>query len=197
MINALINFGIYTHLIKASESISSGNLPKAKKLLEYALSRPKNFDVPIHELDLIVHYFLGILAEKTGKIELSKKEFIKVLDGRDNSGDIKLFSGLAYQKLREKDKAEVIFNELFNTGIELLENKKKLDFFDPFAFYSQEVSSKKNEAKAYYLLALSAFGKGDIGRSIELAKKSIKLDNNNVGLIFRLGFTDSIESAYY
>ena len=47
-------------------------------------------------------------------IELSKKEFIKVLDGRNNSGDIKLFSGLAYQKLGEKDEAEIIFNELFN-----------------------------------------------------------------------------------
>jgi len=176
-------YWVYAHLVKTSQAIQKGNLKEANSLLAKTLSRPKNIDVPIHNIDFIVNFFQGLVAEKMGNKNKAKDAFEKSTKGEKKGRDITLFAGLAYQKLNNQEKADAIFQGLLEKGNQLLVNKETPEFFNPF---SREISENENLANAYYLLALGNFGKGERAEAEKLAKKAIELNNTLVGLTFRL-----------
>ncbi|NRB63688.1 MAG: DUF5107 domain-containing protein [Saprospiraceae bacterium] len=189
-------YWIYTHLAQAAAHMHQRNFEKAKQILDHSLSRPTNIDVPIHDLELIVHYFQGLIAAQSGDHQAAKKAFTHVTSGENKNQDIKLFAGLAYQQLGDKVKAKSIFEALTTRGQQLLIDMEEVDFFDPFSSSSPENLEKENQAKANYLIALGHVGTGEKAEAIAHARKAITLDNTLVALTFRLGLTDSIMDAY-
>lgn len=179
-------YWVYTHLVTAAREIQAGKLQEARKTLEKSISRPKNIDVPIASLDMIVHYHLGVVKELLGNKAEAKAAYEKVLKGVRSENDIKLFAGMAYQKLGQQDKADAIFEELIEKGNLLLEVNEEPDFFDPFASLSRKLSDDENLSRANYMLALGNFGKGDKKEAAKLAKKAVELNRSLVAITFRL-----------
>ena len=181
--SGVYDYWLYSHMALANHEIRVGNLNAATELLTNALSKPVTIDVPLSTVEKIVPYFKGLIALQQKKPNIAQKEFTKTTSSVDGKGDMKAFAALAYRQLGNTEKADQIFSELIKRGRQMLEEKEKLDFFNPFA---KRTPRNERDARAYYWIALGNLGKGKIENAYEYHGMAKTLNPALMDFVFRI-----------
>ena len=159
----------------AKEMLDEKSWAEAKELLDKALSYPENLGEGRLEgtKDNQLYYYCGCAMEGMGRSEEAAAFYEKATLGNqepagmmyyyDQSADMILYQGLAFQKLGRVREANSRFYKLLDYGEEHLRDQVKMDYFavslPDFLIFDEDLNLK-NEAHCYYLMGLARLGLG-------------------------------------
>jgi tetratricopeptide (TPR) repeat protein len=198
------------HIELAKEAILNGRYQDALLLLEKAESYPLNLGegklYGVQEND--IHYLKGLVYELMGQSAEAKNYFIKATKGisepvqaifyNDAQPDKIFYQGLAWLKLGEPDKAEMIFARLKDFGKQHLDDTIQIDYFAvslPDLLVFDADLSLKNHIHCLYLAGLGYLGEGNMENAGAYFNQVLKLDINHQGAATHLQMIPFLKSG--
>lgn len=162
-------------MLKGKEHLAKGEteagLKSFKKMLEY----PRNLDIGQNNREGISYYFIGLAWEKMGKRRSAKENFGRAVEYEFSIKDL-YFKGLAFNKLKDNEKAEKIFTDLIKRGEENIINIGETDFFSMFGNQS---SDNVRLAEAHTLIGLGNWGLNKKEKAEPAFRNSLEEDPSN------------------
>jgi len=184
----------------AVERIRARDGSGAIALLEAALRFPENLGEGKLSVarDNDIKYWLGCALEAAGDAKAAAVCWLEATAGdQDPSGVMYyndqpahqvLYQGLAFRKLGQEEKARSRFHKLVDYGEQHLFDTVTIDYFAvslPDLQLFDENLDVRNQAHCHYLIALGAFGLGDIERSKTEFDETLKTDRCHVDAILQ------------
>ena len=125
-----------------------------------------------------INYFIASAYEALGNKEMAKQYFEKSTDQKLNeTGIVRYYQGLSFQKLGQNDNAVKCFNDLIETGNDKLNKESEIDFF---AKFGEKESAKNRLSNANLLVGLGLKGLGKNSEAKEKLQKSVELSVSNL-----------------
>ncbi len=166
------------HQLRGLQLLAGGQYQRALVDFQTATQYPDNLEVgrPSHDHRAGRHdYFLGRVYEQLDQPEKAQQRY--KMAAAHNSRDVySFYRGLALEKVNEKEKALEIFDQLVELGSRQLQRDNDVDFF---AKFGEKDRQQQRAARAHFLIALGAYGKGDTERARAELAKARELDVNN------------------
>lgn len=125
-----------------------------------------------------INYFIGTSYEALENPEMAKKYYEKsISQNLSNSGIIKYYQGLSFNKLGQNDKAVKCFNDLIEDGINKMNKESEIDFF---AKFGEKESANNRLSNANLLVGLGLKGLGKNSEAKEKLQKAVDLSASNL-----------------
>jgi tetratricopeptide (TPR) repeat protein len=183
------------HTELARQAIDKGEYEKCIALLSQAENYPDNLGegklYGAAEND--IHYLKGVAFEQLGSAETANKYFVLATKGtsepvqaifyNDPQPDKIFYQGLAWIKLGEKEKADLIFQRLVDFGQLHMNDRISIDYFAvslPDLLVFDADLDLRNRIHCLYLAALGNMGQGNTTRATQLFDEVLKLDINHL-----------------
>ncbi|GAB3926890.1 tetratricopeptide repeat protein [Mucilaginibacter myungsuensis] len=187
---------IYSLVALAVECINSGRFDAAVKYLTDAQNYPHNLGegklYGTQENDIF--YWLGRTYEGLEDADQAKAFYQKTVIGldepsaaifyNDQQPDKIFYQGLAWRKLGDGVKADVIFQKLVDFGVDHLNDDIKIDYFAvslPNLLIFDDDLNLRNRAHCFYLQGLGCLGLGDDAKAKIAFAEVLKLDACHFG----------------
>jgi tetratricopeptide (TPR) repeat protein len=170
------------HLLIGLDYYQAKQYKKALSHFLRALEYPENLSVGRPKNDpraSQILFYIGEAHEALGKSEEAEQYYNEAVEQKiaDFLLDAKYYQGLAWQKLKQPDKANRIFSSITSTC------QHKLDFggeVDVFAKFGEQQIAEFQNSLTYYHLGLGYLGKGNFSEAKEIFNKSVQLNISNV-----------------
>ena len=162
------------HVLRAKKLMAEGKYENALKDLQAAMLYPENLEVgkPLNdERNAMIYYEMGQVYEKMGKKRDANRYYDLCTKAKNSSSwpDLEYYQGMAYKKLGNTEKADILFDKLLETGNGIIVKNK-----------DNETHANQSLSKGYYYMALSEIGKGTDGEAEKLLSKSVSAYKNNL-----------------
>ena len=167
---------VTAHLLRAKESMDSGNNEIALEDLLLADAYPENHMVgrdTANYRNPQIYYYTGLAYELAGNKKIAKEYFNKAVKATSKDPGNLYYKAMAYQKLKQQKAAEPLLDEILRIGEERVESSGEVDFF---AKFGDDQTDMQRKANAYYLLGLAYMGKSETSLAKEYFEKSASLD---------------------
>jgi tetratricopeptide (TPR) repeat protein len=155
---------------------------------------PDNLGEKYHPLQSKAHinYWKGKALKKAGKINEAQKQFELSTSEQGDFVDMAVsqhtglsyFRALSLLELDKQDDALKLLKEMKSFALEKLSEKAEIDYFAtslPLLLVFEEDLDKRNQWEAYYLLALSEIGLGNLKEGKILLEKVLELNTMHYG----------------
>jgi len=131
--------------------------------------------------DIQVDYFIGQAYEAL-KMDDKAKNFYKLATKNETSekpGIMSYYQGLCFQELKDKEKADEIFNTLVENGNKAI-NRDADSRDDFFASFGEREAENTRKSQAYTVRGLGYKGLGKTSQAKEDLKKAVELSVSNL-----------------
>jgi len=166
------------HVMKALELMDQESYPEALTHLQRAMEYPENLEVgkPLNdERNAMVLYVMGRVYERMGE-KSDARDAYELCANCDNSRawpDLDYYQGLALQKLGQQDDALGKFDDLAERGTRMLERGENSS--GTGVEERADAEALKSVSEGYYLLGLSALGKGEKEQASEMFTRATEM----------------------
>lgn len=168
-------------LLAGEEKFSKGAQKEAIKLFEEAFTFPENHQVFYKDTryprDAQIYYMIADAYEKMGNKSKAQLNYKKAATVNVKETDYRYWQALALEKIGKANKAEIIFNELYQDG-----KSKRVERV--INFYGAEGTTGETvetiNTSAYYSMGLGELGLGNISNAKKYFKKSLELKPDNL-----------------
>jgi tetratricopeptide (TPR) repeat protein len=184
----------YTELAK--KAILAGNFKEAIQLLEATKQYPDNLGegklYGTQEND--IHYLLGCAWDGLNEPKKAKEHFTAATRGisepvqaiyyNDPQPDKIVYQALAWKKLGQPGKAEVIFKKFIDFGKQHINDEIRIDYFAvslPDMLVFDADLNQRNKVHCIYLQALGQLGIGNEETGAALLNEVLSMDINHQG----------------
>lgn len=192
------------HLELAKQELLNGNYREAISLLSSLESYPVNLGegklYGAQEND--IHYLLGCAweglqdeAKATEYFRLATigiSEPVQAIYYNDPQPDKIVYQALAWKKLKQESRAQLIFNKFVAFGEKHRHDQMHIDYFAvslPDMLVFDIDINKRNEIHCSYLIALGYLGLGDETKATALLNQVLSMDLNHQGAAVHLRMT--------
>lgn len=184
------------HLELAKKELLCGNYKEAINLLSALESYPANLGegklYGTQEND--IHYLLGCAWEGLQEKQKAEEYFRKATIGisepvqaiyyNDPQPDKIVYQALAWRKLNQEDKANLIFNRFISFGEKHMNDQVQIDYFAvslPDMLVFDIDINRRNQIHCKYLIALGYLGLGQEAKATALLEEVLSMDLNHQG----------------
>ncbi len=170
------NLYVDAHLLRGQKKLKGKRYQDALKDFEAALEYPENLEVGRPKRDrrtCQTHFFIGTAHEALGDTQKAREYFEKSASVEVGRSEFSYYKGLAFKKLRQKDKAKKIFDEL-------KESAKPGPVVKFFAKFGEKQAHNIKMANTHYLLGLAYLGKGMQAEAKAEFEKALELNINHL-----------------
>jgi tetratricopeptide (TPR) repeat protein len=199
---------VRAHLMLGQAALEEKQAAIAVDHFEAALNPPQSLSEARHLLASrsSIDYWLGVAFDALGKNDEATKCWNRAASSEGDFQQMQVhaisettfWSASALQRLGQSDKANALFQEMYDYARELERESPKIDYFAtslPSMLLFDEDLKQRQEILASFLQAQALVGMGEPERALVLLRKVRKLDENHTGaadLIARL--TESVDS---
>jgi tetratricopeptide (TPR) repeat protein len=170
------NVYVDAHLLRGQKKLKGKRYQDALKDFEAALQYPENLEVGRPKRDrriCQIYFFIGTAHEALGDTQKAGDYFEKSASVEVGRTEFSYYKGLAFKKLRQKDKAKKIFDEL-------IESAKPGPAVKFFAKFGEEQAHNIKMANIHYMLGLAYLGKGMQAEAKAKFEKALELNINHL-----------------
>ncbi len=172
------NVFVDAHVLRGLQKMAAGDLEAALTDIQTATDYPDNLEVGRPSYDRKAgraHFFLGQIYDKLNQKDIARQHYQAAaeLDSRD---DFAFYQGMALLAMDKNSEAAELFDALLKRGAAQLDQNEEFDFFAKFGEKSRQ---QQRVARAHYLIALGALGKGEQARARDELAKAQELDMND------------------
>lgn len=199
---------LYSLIEMAKQDIRNRDFNEAVDKLQKAQEYPHNLGegklFGAQENDIF--YWLGCAYEGLNQQETAKEYFEKATRGlsqpsaamfyNDQQPDKILYQGLAWIKLGNREKANLIFKNLINYGEAHLNDDVKIDYFAvslPDLLIFEDDLNVRNKIHCHYMMGLGYLGEGNLNRSRSEFEQVLQQDAMHFGAKTHIGLTGQQE----
>ena len=176
------NVYVDAHLLRGQKNFDNKRFREALNDFEAALEYPENLNVGRPGRDrrtCQTFFFIGKAHEALGNNQKAREFFEKSASVEVRRSEFSYYKGLSLKKLRQKDKAGKIFDELIESG----KPEAEVTFF---AKFGEKQAHNIRTANTHYLLGLGYLGKGMQSQAKAEFEKALELNINHLWARFHL-----------
>ena len=178
--STLHNLHVDAHLLRGLVKLNNGQYEAALADFWGAYEYPDNHQIgrnPDYVRNPQIYYLFGLAHKMLNDQLESEKYLAKAVSQNIGQSWYVFYQGLSFQMLNESKKAQDIFDELLDRGKEQLHETVKIDFF---AKFGEEVTKRKIEASAHFIIGLGYFGKKLNSQAQQEFEKAVELNGNHI-----------------
>jgi tetratricopeptide (TPR) repeat protein len=171
---------IDAHLSLGIKYFNSKNYPKA--LEEFLLAQVPEDEAGSARFgnrEIQVNYFIAQAYEALGEKQKAKEFYVLSSDVEvaERVGVMNYYQGLSYLKLKEKAKANAIFDAMIQSGTKRLEDSEQTDFF---AIFGEREAEGTRTSMAHTIRGLGYKGMGNNEKATKDLTKAVELSVSNL-----------------
>ena len=142
-----------------------------------------------------LYYLLGLVCDKLGEKEYAKEcleragkglsEPVGMMYYNDQPPEMIYYQGLAFEKLGDKEQADIRFNKLIDYGKKHIDDNVKTDYFAvslPDLLIFEENLSERNRKHCLFMMSLGYKGLGMTDEYNKCADQLLAMDNAHQGI---------------
>ena len=193
----LTNHHGWMHVLYGLETLQSGNMKEAEKILLGATILPESYGEAktFFNQEAHIYYFLGLLMENEGRDKEAVEAYKEASVYKAAVSELSLFRALALRKLMEFSEAKKVLDEMIASGNNLIINKDLRTYFGvgspspmPFEYNIEKI----NCTNGYILKAYALLGLGKNKEALTYIDKAAALDPNDFRIYAFRNVYDSI-----
>ncbi len=180
------NIYVNAFLLRGVQRLHNKDYQEALQDFQKSLLYPDNLEVAQPYVDdkaPRAWHLMGVCYAEMGDEEQAKTYFDKSCKQKHRSPEIAYYRALSYQKTGQQDEAVKIFDELIESGNDMLKNPGSHDFF---AKFGERQSPKERKATAYYIIGLGHLGNGETDKAKDEFAQSLALNINQAWTQYQL-----------